>query len=192
MEVEVADPQSKDAPTSTLAFCPEGPFLAAGAMGDIKPKLRLLRSTPGAYLFDELGSFWSPAPLRRVCWSDAFSSGSSRPLAGLIARGLENGSVVVWDPHKKISDWNASEYDAGEMELKERLKLERGEFRTRANSFRLDQQHIGQRKPSPPLLDKMTSNFTPSTGAAHGLVASLRPSFPAQRGPFRQSSIWVG
>ena len=89
---------------TVLAFAPYCDFLAAGTMQGATGEPDEVRILSGAgesglelgcdYQFKEAAAFPSPAPVCRLAWSKAMWSFRN----GLIAAGLVDGQVAVWNP----------------------------------------------------------------------------------------------
>ncbi|EFN56942.1 hypothetical protein CHLNCDRAFT_143487 [Chlorella variabilis] len=97
--------------SATLSFCPGGPFLAAGSVAgaidlsfSTASQLEIFRldfSSTDQDLRLAGGAVQAPERFSRLCWGPAGVDTKHYPY-GLIAGGLADGSVCVWNPARII------------------------------------------------------------------------------------------
>ncbi|PRW34057.1 transport SEC31-like protein B isoform A [Chlorella sorokiniana] len=97
--------------SATLSFCPSGPFLAAGSVSgaislsfDSSSTLEIFRldfASPDHDLKLAGGAVQAPERFARLCWGPPTPGSKDYPY-GLIAGGLADGSVCVWNPARII------------------------------------------------------------------------------------------
>ncbi|PNH06272.1 Protein transport protein Sec31A [Tetrabaena socialis] len=93
--------------SATAAFCPHAPFLAAGTVAgaiDISfstssvLELFSLDFASNAESLTPCGTVAAPERFNRLAWGQHIGSDQSFPRLGLLAGGLADGSVSLWDP----------------------------------------------------------------------------------------------
>uniref|UniRef100_A0A0E0CF14 Uncharacterized protein n=1 Tax=Oryza meridionalis TaxID=40149 RepID=A0A0E0CF14_9ORYZ len=98
--------KSKAIPTSVIAFAGDVPLLAGGVVQDngISPRtpMSIFRTSPGEKMLEMVASFPSPEGFCSIDWAKPSASNDFSCQAGLIAGGLENGMVAVWNPDLKL------------------------------------------------------------------------------------------
>ncbi|KAK1420267.1 hypothetical protein QVD17_21715 [Tagetes erecta] len=98
--------------SASVAFAPDAPFLAAGTMAGAVDMSFSSSANLEIFQLDFqsddrklplVGAVSSPEPFNRLSWGKSPSSGSEEFSLGLVAGGLVDGNIGIWNPRLLIS-----------------------------------------------------------------------------------------
>ncbi|KAK9056092.1 hypothetical protein SSX86_027180 [Deinandra increscens subsp. villosa] len=116
--------------SASVAFSPDAPFLAAGTMAGAVDMSFSSSANLEIFQLDFqsddrklplLGAVCSPEPFNRLSWGKSPSSGSEEFSLGLVAGGLVDGNIGIWNP-KLLIGYSLEEGDSSIVQTLSRHK----------------------------------------------------------------------